>query len=194
MRIDKKLNLVIPVDTDDGTVFVHSTPMSREMFEEYFLIISSTFAEIYKRKLDIVAGPRVAMMMLKKVAQEMGMSEGPGGAEDLVAEIRRLTNVAIPSETKGWETYPLQDVIDRKLLTPDDISEVEGAVCFFILASAMHLRREIPAILDGMTSLWDAQTTSLGFTEYVASLRTSIVPKTTETTPSSPPSSPTLPT
>ena len=194
MRIDKKLNLVIPVDTDDGTVFVHSTPMSREMFEAFFLIISGTFAEIYKRKLDIVAGPRIAMVMMKKVAADMGMASGANGAEDLVAEIRRLTNVAIPHESKGWDTYPLQDVIDRKLLTEDDVSEVEGAVCFFILASAMHLRREIPAILDGMTSLWDAQTTSLGFTEYVTSLRTSTAEGTTETTTSSPPSSPMLPT
>lgn len=193
MRIDKKLNIIIPVDTDDGTVFVHSTPIARETFETFFMILSRTFAEIYARKLNILAGPRIAMIMLRSMATELGLTTGPSGLEDLVAEIRRLTNVAMPGEG-GWRALPLQDVIDHKLLTEDDISEVEGAVCFFILVSAMHLRREVPAILDGMTSLWDAQTTSLPFTEYIASLRQSIVEPTLETTISSPPSSQRLPT
>lgn len=183
MRINKKLNLVIPVDTEDGTVYVHSTPISREIFEQYFLPISRTFAEIYRQRLDIVAGPRIAMMMLRKAATDLGVLEGPDGVENgLIAEIRRLTNVAIPSD-KGWETYPLQDVISRSLLSEDDISEIEGAVTFFICASAMHRKSELPIILNGMTSLWDAQTTLLGFSEFVTSLRqsTEAKPGTTET-------------
>jgi hypothetical protein len=174
VRINDKLNLVIPVDTDSGTVYVHSTPLSREMFEEYFMLVSKTFAAIYRQGLEIVAGPRVAMLLLKQVARELGLLEGPKRepAATFIAEIRRLTNVAIPGE-HGLEIYPLQDVVDRDLLDPDDLSEVEGAVTFFMCASAMHRRKELPTILAGMTSLWNAQTTSLGFTAYLDSLPTS---------------------
>jgi hypothetical protein len=144
------------------------------MFEEYFMLISRTFAMIYRQGLEIVAGPRVAMLLLKKVAEDLGIVEGPKKepAATLIAEIRRLTSVAIPGE-RGLEMYPLQDVVDRDLLDPDDLSEVEGAVTFFICASAMHRRKELPLILAGMTSLWGAQTTSLGFTAYLDSLPTS---------------------
>lgn len=175
MRINDKLNLVIPVDIDSGSAYVHSTPLARETFEEYFMLISKTFAAIYRQGLEIVAGPRVAMLLLRQVARDLGVLEGPKRepAAMLIAEMRRLTNVAIPDADKGWELYSLQDVIDRELLSPDDISEVEGAVCFFMCASAMHRRKELPVILSGMTSLWDAQTVSSGFSEFAVSLRQS---------------------
>lgn len=171
MRINNKLNLIIPVDTDAGTVHVHTTPLARETFEEYFMLISKTFAGIYRQGLSVVAGPRVAMLLLKQTARESGVLEGPKRepAALLIAEMRRLTNVAIPGAS-GWQFYPLQDVVDRELLDPDDLSEVEGAVCFFICASAMHRRKELPDILVGMTSLWDAQISSSSFTEFAASL------------------------
>ncbi len=188
MRINTRLNLVIPVDTDAGTLFVHSVPISREVFEKYFLVISKAFAAIYQEGLNVVAGPRIAMLMLKRAAVERGEWDGPDGVQNgLVAEIRRLTNVAVPGEG-GWKSYPMQDAIDRSILDADDVSEVEGAVAFFTCASAMHKRDQLPAILGGMTSLWDARTTSLNFTDYLASLRTSTEAPGTTTTTSSVPS------
>lgn len=189
MRINRKLNLVIPVDTDNGTIYVHSTPISREVFEKYFLVISKTFAMIYRQGLEVVAGPRVAAMLLKTVATDLGVWEGVEGVENgLVAEMRRLTNIVIPKDGKGWDTMGLQDAIDRDLLDEDDVSEVEGAVTFFTCASSMHRKTELPAILAGMTSLWDAQTTSSSFTEYRDFLATSTEAKPTTTTTSSVPS------
>lgn len=188
MRIDKKLNLVVPVDADGGTVYVHSTPLSREVFEQYFMVISRTFADIYRQRLELVAGPRVAMMLLRRVAREQGVLDGPDGVDRvLIPEIRRLTTVAIPGD-RGFEHYPLQDVIDRTLLSEEDIAEVEGVVTFFICASAMHRRAELPIILDGMGSLWGAQTTSFSLTEYIASLPKSTEDMTSPTTTSSVPS------
>src|SRR5688572_26665724 len=169
-RIDRKLNIVIPVDTEKGTVYVHATPISREVFEQYFLVISQTFAALYQQGLNIVAGPRIAGMMLRDLAMKQGTWEGPDGVkEGLVAEMHRLTNVAVPGE-KGWQQYPFQEVCDRGILDKDDQSEVEGAVTFFTCVSAMHRRDQLPGVLAGMVSLWDALTTSLNFTAYVASL------------------------
>ena len=76
MKIDKKLNLVIPIETDDGTLYVHSMPIRREIFDTYFLVLSKTFAAIHGEGLGEIAGPRVAALILKKIAMDTGMWEG----------------------------------------------------------------------------------------------------------------------
>lgn len=169
MKIDKKLNIVVEVETSEGTVFVHSTPISRAVFEKYFLIIGKTFSAIISEGLSFVSGPRVAAMMLKKIAQDAGVWEGRDGIENgLMAEIRRLTNIIIPGP-EGWKTAPFQDAIDKKMIDEDDIGEVEGIITFFICASAMTRKTEILPILERMR-LWGALVTSLNCTEYGASL------------------------
>lgn len=180
MKINNKLNLIVEVETSEGTIFVHSTPLSREVFERYFLIIGKTFASLISEGLSFVSGPRVAAMMLRKIAQDAGVWEGRDGISNgLMAEIRRLSSVVIPS-TSGWVTMPFQDAIDRKTMDEDDIAEVEGLITFFICASAMSRKTEIGPVLDRMR-LWGALTTSLNSTEYAASLPTSTTEDTSET-------------
>jgi hypothetical protein len=180
MKINKKLNLLVEVDTDDGTIFVHSTPLAREVFERYFLIIGKTFASIISEGLSFVSGPRVAAMMLRKIAQDAGVWDGRDGINNgLMAEIRRLSNVVIPSAS-GWVTMPFQDAIDKKEMDEEDIAEVEGLITFFICASAMSRKNEIAPILEKMR-LWGALTTLLNSTEYAASLPTSTTAGTSET-------------
>jgi hypothetical protein len=169
MKIDKRLNLVTEVETENGTVFVHSAPISREVFEKYFLVISKTFAAIIGEGLSFVSGPRVAALMLKKIATDSGVWDGRDGVNNgLMAEIRRLSNVVMSSEN-GWRTYPLQDVIDKSMLDDSDIAEVEGLIAFFICASAMSRKNELRAVLERM-ALWGSLITSLNSTEYAASL------------------------
>lgn len=172
MEISRKLNLVIPIEGDDGNIvaYVHSAPISREVFETYFLPVSKTFSAIYAEGLGSVAGPRVAAMMLKRIATDLGQWDGPAGVErGLVAEIRRLTNVLAPGD-RGWETLPYDEAMKRGILSSDDAAEVDNAVTFFTVASAMHRRSELRPILDGAGRLWGAQTSSLNSTEFAASL------------------------
>lgn len=173
MRLDNKLNLITEIETEDKTtIYVHSTPISREVFEKYFLIISKTFASIISEGLSFISGPRVAAMLLKKIAVDQGVWDGRNGVDvGLMSEIRRLSNVVMPSSS-GWVTVPFQDAIDKKLLDGDDIAEVEGLICFFICASAMSRRTEVASVLERMR-LWGSQTTSLNSTAYAASLPTS---------------------
>jgi len=181
MRLDSKLNLVTEVETGEGSVFVHSMPISREVFEKYFLTISKTFASIISEGLSFISGPRVAAMLLKKTAIDQGVWEGRDGVSNgLMAEIRRLSNVIVPSEN-GWQTMPFQDAIDKKVMDQEDIAEVEGLVCFFICASAMSRRNEVQGVLDRMR-LWGSLTTSLNSTAYAASLPTSTETETSTTT------------
>ena len=61
MHINRKLNLVIPIERADGSqIFTHSTPISAEVFDKYFLVIAKTFSAIYSEGLGPLGGPRVA--------------------------------------------------------------------------------------------------------------------------------------
>lgn len=171
MRIDKKLNLVIPIERDDGTtIFIHSTPIAREIFELYHLPIAKAFAAIHTKGLGYVSGPRISGLLLKQAAIEEGQWDGDGGVENgLLREIRRLTNVAMPGSS-GWSMLPYETALQRDLLSIDDAAEVENALVYFTLASSMYPRKIIAEVLDGAGKLWGAQTTFSNSTEYIASL------------------------
>ena len=81
MRIDRRLNLVIPIDGAAGRFYLHSMPVSRVVFEQYFLVLAKTFSAIYGEGLSALSGPRVAAMMLKRIAQRDGSWEGQDGVE-----------------------------------------------------------------------------------------------------------------
>jgi hypothetical protein len=87
-------------------------------------------------------------------------------------EIRRLSNV-VALGPKGWAGVPLQVALDEGTIGEDERAEVENAIVFFTVASLVHRRADLPAILDGASKLWGAQTTLLNATEFAASLPTS---------------------
>lgn len=181
ITINKRLNLVVPVERDDGsTLHIHAMPLATEVFQRYFLPISKTFARLYAEGIASIAGGRVAAMMLRQVAEEMGKTEDV--EQGLLEEIKRLSNVLVLTP-QGWKTEMLHNALARGLVTPDEWEEAEGAVVFFIVASAMHKRTTLPGILAGLAQLWGAQATPLNCTEYAASLRTSTKADDTTATP-----------
>ena len=97
MQIDRSLNFVMPVERENGTIYVHSMPISRQVFEANFLPISKTFTRLYTDGIGTTSGPRVAALMLREVATEMGIADKI--ERELFAEIRRLTNVILPGNT-----------------------------------------------------------------------------------------------
>ena len=173
LRIDRKLNIVFELESPDGRFFVHSTPISFEVFETYFMVISKTFSRMYAEGMLLTTGPRVASLLLKKTAMEMRVWDTPNGVKNgLINEIYRLTNAVILGKD-GWGTLPLHTAIQQEMLSEDDIREVENLLVFFTCASHMHTRTQLPGILLGI-QLWGALTTSLNCTEYANSLPTSM--------------------
>ena len=176
MKLDRQLNLVIPIyGEDEKTVLchVHSTPISREVFERYFVPIGQTFSQIFSLGFGQAGGPRVAMLLLKRIAQKMEVWEGPEGVEaGLVAEIRRLT-VVLALIDGAWRQVPLHVAVERGILDEEDRGEVENAIVFFIAVSAMLRRKERREMLDEALNLWGARTSSSTSTEFAASLPTS---------------------
>lgn len=190
MKIDRKLNLVIPIDREDGSrIYVHSSPISMAVFESYYLVMAKTFSSIYNEGLGVTAGPRIAALVLKRVADNMGIWEGETGVRNgLVNEMRRLTNVITPSDD-GWQTIPFKEAIDRGLIDEDEVSEVENALTFFTVAYRLHRKVEREAILNGASRLWGGLIESLDSTEFMRSLPTSTPTAPTGANPTATPSS-----
>jgi hypothetical protein len=175
LSINKKLNIVFPLR--EGKVWVHSTPIARQVFEAYFIPISKTFEVIYGQGLNIASGPRIAALMLKKVSIDSGLWGGNDGVQNgLMREIRRLSNVLLPTPMGGWDTMPLHSAIQANMLDEDEIAEVDNTLVFFTCVSVMHRRDKVALHLSGML-LYDVQTTLLNSTEYATSLQTSTTPE-----------------
>jgi hypothetical protein len=170
VRIDKRLNLVIPVERSDGSqIFVHSTPVSSDLFDTYWEPVGKAFSAIYSGGYGIIGGPRIAAKMLEKVSIDMGRWDGPAGVKQgLVAEAHRLTNVLMPGK-KGWEMIPF-DEARKTALNKDDVREIEGAIAFFTVASLTHRKAELPEVLNGAARIWGAQIESSDCTEFMNSL------------------------
>ena len=168
VTINRRLNLVIPVEQSSGMLYVHSSPIAPDVFEKYYLVISKTFSEIYAQGLNVWAGPRVASLILKDVADKLGTKDDV--EKGLLSEIRRLTNCCVQKESGGWDIVPYQTLFQNKQIDAKDLSEVENALVFFTVASSMHRKNQVPAILDGVAELWEAQVTSSNCTEFASSL------------------------
>lgn len=173
IKINEKMNLVIPVfDQDKVTTraYVHSVPLPHEVFEAHFLLITRTFSAIHTEGVGTVGGPRVAALIMKRIAKNSRMEDEYLA---LISEIRRLTNVLYRSPT-GWEMIPFQEIADKQMLDTEDLSEVENAIVFFIVYFATH-RKMAMEIMDGAARMWGAQTTYQSLSDLTESLRTSTV-------------------
>ena len=62
VTLNKKLNLVIPIDTDKGKIWIHSTPISKEIFESNYLLLTKTLANLYANNIGPSFGPRIALL------------------------------------------------------------------------------------------------------------------------------------
>jgi hypothetical protein len=176
VKLNRKLNLVMDVETDDGLIHVHSVPISREVFEDNFLAISRAFTAVYTNGLGPVTGPRVAALLLKQEAQTLGVWDRT--QQSLLAEIYRLTNIIAPGPS-GWETMPFDVAKKRGILDDAAAAEVENCIVYFICASSIHLKAELTVAMEGLSTLWGAQTTLSNVTEYIRSLPTSTQEETT---------------
>jgi len=191
--LNRKLNITFPIETETGTVHVHSTPISRAVFADNFLIIARAFSAIYANSLGPAVGLRVAKLLLEHEANAMGDDVWAQVRASLMVEIQRLTNVVVLGRN-GWDTLPFNEAVKRGALDPDSAEDVENAIVFFTCASAIHLPNELKVSLEALRTLLAAQTTSSNVTEFARSLPMSTPEGNTGETPARPvqPTSPPL--
>ncbi|AYL42244.1 hypothetical protein [Citrobacter freundii] len=182
MKIARNMNFVLPVDTDMGSGYVHATPISKEVYRQHFYILSKTFSAIFSEGLGVVAGPRVAYLMLEKICQDQGIWDGASGVKNtLVNEIIRLSNLVYPVEGKGWDTVPLEVAIEREVIDPD---EALGELVFFTCVSSINKPHQAKEVMEQVAGMWGSAISSLTLTEWIASLPTSKQPENTGETES----------
>lgn len=166
-RINNKLNLVLEIPDDKGTIYIHSTPISVDIFNQFYLVLSRTFSFIYSKGLHLTA-PRIAHLVLKEIAAEEGQLEAVQNG--LMNEIIRLSNVISPSD-KGYVTNTLSDALSRNMITKEEFEEIKGMLVFFYCVSSVARKELIEPTMKQLTDLWCGQVTYLSFTEYKDSLQ-----------------------
>ena len=170
MKISRNLNLIIPVRTEKGNGWIHATPISKEVFKEHFFILSKTFSAIFSEGLGVVAGPRIACLMLERISSDMNIWDGEKGVRNtLVNEIIRLANLVYPVEGKGYDTLPLDMALERGIVEFDDVA---GELVFFTCVSSINTPEQTEHMMLDVSGLWYSRTSSLSLTEWIASLPT----------------------
>ncbi|HBD4113311.1 TPA: hypothetical protein KJG37_003263 [Escherichia coli] len=170
MKISRNLNLIIPVRTEKGNGWIHATPISKEVFKEHFFILSKTFSAIFSEGLGVVAGPRVAFLMLERISRDSGIWDDDKGVRNtLVNEIIRLANLVYPVEGKGYDTIPLDMALEREIVELDDVA---GELVFFTCVSSINSPEQAKGTMDVVNGIWSTQCSSLNLTEWIVSLPT----------------------
>lgn len=170
MKIARNLNLIIPVRTEKGNGWIHATPISKEVFKEHFFILSKTFSAIFSEGLGVVAGPRIAFLMLERISRDSNIWKGDKGVRNtLVNEVIRLANLVYPVEGKGYDTIPLDMALEREII---DLDEVAGELIFFTCVSSINSPEQAKGTMDVVNGVWSTQCSLLNLTEWIASLPT----------------------
>lgn len=186
MKVSRALNLVVPLYEEESpgldkdgkplppgiSAYVHAAPISTEVFDAHWRVLSRTFAALIEQGL-LSMGPKIASRMLRTVAQEFGTWDGPAGARlVLIPEIRRLANVLVPG-AKGWDLLQFDDAVKTGAISDEDASEVEGALVFFTVSYHNSPHRARKEMMMGSLAPWGARIESSSCTDFLTSLRTS---------------------
>ena len=170
MHINRQMNIVVPLERGETTVYIHSTPISEDVFDNYWRVLAAAHARLFSEGLGVVSGPRVALRMVRDVAKERNVWDGPEGVQNgLMNEVRRLSNAFVPGAT-GWVTLPQQEAVSNGTLTAEESREAENILVFFTLVSLLNKKQQVPGLLKAAGDLWGFATTSLNSTDYAASL------------------------
>lgn len=174
MKINRKLNLVIPIETENyGKVFVHSTSVSRDIFEQYYAELGKVFSQCFDAINEshlVLSAPQLAYPALKAIAKKSDNWDGVGGIKQgLIGEITRLTNVVVTGES-GWETIPFDSAIKRDILNDDEEAEILSSIVFFTAISKVAPKDLKNSFLEMAAALRNWELLSLDFTEYKHSL------------------------
>jgi hypothetical protein len=173
--INRRLNIVDEVTNGDITVYVHSTPIRREIYDQHYLLLTITINRMYEKNITPAMGARIAMRLMRDVATEMGDGEREKLDSQLFPEIWRLTNVLVPDpERGGWTMLPFEKAIKDGFIDEDDADVVRNHLAFFTAASWVHTRKELnEMIYPMMTAALGSQIVSSTCTDFQHSLPTS---------------------
>jgi hypothetical protein len=175
MKIDAALNFVIPCFHDeadkDPYAYVHCRPISAAAFDMSYRLLIRTFNTMMDE------GPVASRFADKFLRDAATALAGPGGdgaalSAPLLNEIGRLSTVIL-STPQGWQTVPLQQASDAKMLDEGDVEAAVNSALFFSCVWHISPKKNRAGFLQTGNALWSAVTSPLQPTEWIASLPTS---------------------
>lgn len=171
IKLNRKLNVVLPpFVTDKGLVHVYSSPISLPVFREHYRMLGRTFTEVQRLGYGPITGPSLAGYVFRDEAKAYG---DEAHSEMLINEVKRLSFVVYPNDTKGWANMPFVEAVKRNILTEEQGDEAENFLVYFTCASWIRLPSEAIA-MDSLRTLWKAQIISSTVMEFMNSLPTSM--------------------
>jgi hypothetical protein len=181
VKLNRKLNLVIKIDSERGQLHVIASPISRAIFEDNFMIMCRAYSAIYMNQLGNITGPQAAALLIKREAKIL---EEEAKGEMLLQEIKRLINILIPPNNGGnYEMVDFSLAVKQGLIDEEVAADIEAAICFFTLALRAGSIHQLETAALGLDLFWNAEISSLTLTEYTNSLRTSTTEDVTGTKP-----------
>lgn len=142
MKINNNLSLVY----DIAGLKAFSAPISQEVFEANFKLISATKSALFSGdwRQAVQVGQVIATLTLldegKKLA-EKNEQKGNFGATALLHEIKRLTTLLVPSD-KGWDYETVDSCIKSGKIEEEDWKEAESDLLFFTCVYALSRKSE----------------------------------------------------
>lgn len=164
VKLERDLKVVIPLES--GAI-CYSIPVSRQIFETNYMAFAKIWSAIQEQGL-VATGASIAARMLRQLAVEQNLNVDP-----ILGEIRRLCTIAIPTE-HGYQQYPMDNAVRDRLIDEDDIAEIENLLVFSIAVSYLSTKAQAAKLLEWVRGMRKALTTSLTFTDFLASLQTSM--------------------
>ena len=170
MKLDSSLNFVVPLfhGEDDGSpyAYVYARPISVAAFEANYRLLVRTFQTMMEEGSSAM---RFARLFMKDAAA--ALPNGEAMATALLNEVGRLSS-AVVATARGWETIPLQQAVDAKLLDDGDGDEAIGAAVFFLAVWHISPKSIRSGLLASGTQAWSAELSPLPPMEWIASLPT----------------------
>lgn len=172
MKINRNLNIAIPISSEKGNIYAHSAPISRSVFEENYLELGKVFSQCFESISNAhlaLSAPQLAYPALKSISKAAGTWDRVQFS--LLNEIIRLTNIIHPTEN-GYESLPMDVAVKRGILDEDTESEVLSSLVFFTAISRVAPMELKTSFLEMAGSLRNWELTSSNSMEYMNSLKT----------------------
>lgn len=180
MKINDNLDIILDLRTNEegkSTLRLFHTPISRDVFELNYRLLSSVFSEIWGQGSfhAMSAGPRIASMVLRDVCKRQADASSEeydsqnNAAISFLNELKRLSMILAPGSS-GWEKIPVQSAISRGIIDPEEWQEAESSLVFFTSAFHLARRSERESRTKILLGLLKGQFASSDSTEPTASL------------------------
>jgi len=200
--IDRHLKIVIEIPRGERPpIYVHSTGMSVDTFEQYFDLCGPTMNALNVGGYGYYA-PRYASLVFKQIAMrplqfvEKDKTEEHARTKAALEarltafynELHRLTFVVALKDGR-WDMVPVDDAKAMGAISEEEYSRADAALVFFTCASQSVPPDQVEGILGGLM-LFNSRIESLSCTEFVTYLQTLMKDGSSGKSPaSSPPSS-----